>query len=308
MEFKSIIIISQILENKIPDKYIANLREFLLSGSIFTEPSEFLARMVIFILVTEIILVTVSFILNLPSSVLFMPFLVFPGIYTYVSIKQEKNATQIEQSAPDFLRQLSSMLKVGLSFENAMEDMSKYGEGPLYDEMRRTILEIRMGRNFDEAWIAMSKRLKSRELERIFIIILDGRKSGSSMADVIMNVSNDLRDLLAIKRERKSSVMMAVMFLIISAVIATPFALGMVSVYAGFMESFGQVTDLVAVAPLAGLFYLIIHSLLVGLIISVIMYGNFKKGVKFSVPIVVVAYGIFYLISNFGASFLSGGI
>ena len=36
---------------------------------------------------------------------------------------------------PDFLRQLSSMLQVGLSFENAMEDMSQYGEGPLYDEM-----------------------------------------------------------------------------------------------------------------------------------------------------------------------------
>ena len=127
------------------------------------------------------------------------------------------------------------------------------------------------------------------------------------MADVIMNISDDLRDLLAIKQERKSSVMMAVMFLIISAVIATPFALGMVSVYAGFMESFGQVTDLVATAPIAGQFYLIIHSLLVGMIISVIMYGNFKKGIKFSVPIVVVSYGIFYLISNFGVSLIAGG-
>ena len=164
-----------------------------------------------------------------------------------------------------------------------------------------------MGRNFDEAWVSMSKRLKSRELERIFIIILDGRRSGSSMADVIMNISNDLRDLLAIKRERKSSVMMAVMFLIISAVVATPFALGMVSVYAGFMESFGQVSDLVATAPIAGQLYLLIHSLLVGLIISVIMYGNFKKGIKFSVPIVVVSYGIFYMISTFGASMLTGG-
>ena len=173
--------------------------------------------------------------------------------------------------------------------------------------MRRTILEIRMGRNFDEAWIAMSKRLKSRELERIFIIILDGRRSGSSMADVIMNVSDDLRDLLAIKRERKSSVMMAVMFLIISAVVATPFALGMVSVYAQFMESFGQVSNLVMVAPVAGQIYLIIHSLLIGLIISVIMYGSFKKGIKFSVPIVVVSYGIFYLISNFGVSLIAGG-
>lgn len=308
MKLNYINTISTIIKSKVPEKYLLAIEEFLLSGSIFTEASEFLAWMVIFILVTEIILVSISFILNLPSSILWAPFLIFPAIFTYVSVKQEKNATQIEQSAPDFLRQLSSMLKVGLSFENAMEDMSKYGEGPLYDEMRRTILEIRMGRNFDEAWIAMSKRLKSRELERIFIIILDGRKSGSSMADVIMNVSDDLRDLLAIKRERKSSVMMAVMFLIISAVIATPFALGMVGVYAGFMESFGQVTDLVAIAPVAGLFYLIIHSLLVGLIISVIMYGSFKKGVKFSVPIVVVAYGIFYLISNFGASLLSGGI
>ena len=307
MKFKSIIAISEIIENKVPEKYLLSFEEFLLSGSIFTRPSEFLAWTVIFILVTEIILVIISFVLNLPSSILFAPLVIFPGIYAYVSVKQERNMQEIEKSAPDFLRQLSSMLKVGLSFENAMEDMSKYGQGPLYDEMRRTILEIRMGRNFDEAWIAMSKRLKSRELERIFIIILDGRKSGSSMADVIMNISDDLRDLLAIKQERKSSVMMAVMFLIISAVVATPFALGMVSVYAQFMESFGQVSNLVAVAPVAGQFYLIIHSLLVGLIISVIMYGSFKKGIKFSVPIVVVSYGICDLISNFGASLIAGG-
>ena len=307
MKFKSIITISEIIENKVPEKYMLSFEEFLLSGSIFTRPSEFLSWTVIFLIVTEIILVIISFALNLPSSILFAPLIIFPAIYTYVSVKQEKNAQEIEKSAPDFLRQLSSMLKVGLSFENAMEDMSKYGQGPLYDEMRRTILEIRMGRNFDEAWIAMSKRLKSRELERIFIIILDGRRSGSSMADVIMNVSDDLRDLLAIKQERKSSVMMAVMFLIISAVVATPFALGMVSVYAQFMESFGQVSDLVMVAPVAGQFYLIIHSLLIGLIISVIMYGGFKKGIKFSIPIVVVSYGIFYVISNFGVSLIAGG-
>ena len=307
MKLKSIIILSKVLENKIPEKYLLSFEEFLLCGSIFINPLEFLAGLIIFILVTEIILVSLSFLLNLSYSILFVPFLIFPGLYTYVSLKSEKNAAEIEKSAPDFLRQLSSMLKVGLSFENAMEDMSKYGQGPLYDEMRRTILEIRMGRNFDEAWIAMSKRLKSRELERIFIIILDGRKSGSSMADVIMNVSNDLRDLLAIKQERKSSVMMAVMFLIISAVVATPFALGMVSVYAGFMESFGQMTDLINVAPIAGQLYLIIHSILIGLIISVIMYGSFKKGIKFSVPILVVSYGIFYLISNFVVSMFVGG-
>ena len=135
MKFKSVFIISNFLENKISDKYLSKFEEFLLSGSIFTSPSEFLAWTVIFLLVTEIILVSISFILNLPSSILFSPLIIFPAMYTYVSVKQEQNRTKIEQSAPDFLRQLSSMLKVGLSFENAMEDMSKYGQGPLYDVM-----------------------------------------------------------------------------------------------------------------------------------------------------------------------------
>ena len=136
MKFKSIIIISNVIENKMSEKYLLSFQEFLLSGSIFTQASEFLAGIVIFLLVTETVLVILSFILILPSSVLFVPFVIFPAIFTYVSVKQERNAQEIEKSAPDFLRQLSSMLKVGLSFENAMEDMSKYGQGPLYDEMK----------------------------------------------------------------------------------------------------------------------------------------------------------------------------
>ena len=43
--------------------------------------------------------------------------LIIPFVATYVFIKQEKRAAEIEKSAPDFLRQLSAMLKVGLSFE-----------------------------------------------------------------------------------------------------------------------------------------------------------------------------------------------
>ena len=70
--------------------------------------------------------------------------------------------------------------------------------------------------------------------------------------------------------------MVAVMFLIISAVVETPFALGIVSVYAGFMESFGQGDNLVLVAHIAGQLYFLFHSVLIGLIRSVIMYETFK--------------------------------
>ncbi|WP_405276933.1 type II secretion system F family protein, partial [Methanobrevibacter sp.] len=155
---------------------------------------------------------------------------------------------------------------------------------------------------------AMSKRLKSKELERIFGIILDGRKSGSSISSVLSDVSDDLRDLLALKRERKSTVMMSVMFLLISAVIATPFAIGMVGVYSGFMQGYGMESEIILTAPIAGEIYLIIHSILVGFIISIIMYGDIKKGFKFSLPLASASFAIFYFISTFGGSLIMGGL
>lgn len=307
MKFKLINDLSIFLDNNVPEKYLSKLQEFLMSGAVFIEASKVLAFTIIFIFVLEIVLTLTITIFNLPLSVLILPFFIIPGLFTYVIVQQERRAQEIEKTAPDFLRQLSSMLQVGLSFENAMEDMAQYANGPLYDEMRRTIIEIRMGRNFDDAWRAMSKRLKSKELERIFSIILDGRKSGSSISTVLNDVSDDLRDLLALKRERKSAVMMSVMFLLISAVIATPFAVGMVGVYSGFMQSYGMESDIILNAPLAGEIYLVIHSVLVGFIISIIMYGDVKKGVKFSLPLAAVSFGIFYFISTFGESLLMGG-
>lgn len=307
MKFKFIKDLGLIIDNIVPEKYLSKLQEFLLSGAIFTDASQVLSMLIMFILLSEILMAISITYMGLPLSIIIIPFFIIPGLFTYIIVQQEKRAQEIERTAPDFLRQLASMLQVGLSFENAMEDMSQYGEGPLYDEIRRTVIEIRMGRNFDEAWRAMSKRLKSRELERIFTIILDGRRSGSSMSKVLSDVSDDLRDLMALKRERRSSVMMSVMFLIISAIVATPFAIGMVSVYAGFMRGFGMESEIIQTAPVVGQMYLIIHSILVGFIISIIMDGDVKKGVKYSLPLAVGAFGIFYFISTFGGSILMGG-
>ena len=120
-------------------------------------------------------------------------------------------------------------------------------------------------------------------------------------------MSDDLRDLLALKRERKSTVMMSVMFLLISAIVATPFAIGMVGVYSGFMQNYGMDSEIVLTAPVAGEIYLIIHSILVAFIISLIMYGEFKKGIKFSLPLLSASFGIFYMVTTFGGNMFMGG-
>ena len=134
MKFKIIDDLAILLDNIISEKQLSKLQEFLLSGAIFTDVSKVLAILIIFILVAEIVLALTLTLLNLPVSVLILPLFVIPGLFTYVIVQQERRAQEIEKTAPDFLRQLSSMLQTGLSFENAMEDMAQYGEGPLYDE------------------------------------------------------------------------------------------------------------------------------------------------------------------------------
>ena len=53
------------------------------------------------------------------------------------------------QGTPDFLRQISSLLRSGVGVETAMEDISKHGEGPLTDELKRAVIEIKIGSTFE---------------------------------------------------------------------------------------------------------------------------------------------------------------
>jgi len=96
--------------------------------------------------------------------------------------------------------------------------------------------------------------------------------------------------VLALKRERKANVMMSVMFLVVAAIIAAPFALGMIMVYSGFMESIGQPNPMLGAAKTAAAGYIIIHSIIAGLLIGIIMYGSARK-VSVSIPLAIVAYG-----------------
>lgn len=300
-----IIKLSDIIENKISQSILIGFQEYLLKAGIFTLASHILAVILIVYVLSIFLFMLFSLIFSINMVFSIVVAISIPTV-TFVLIlfmKIERRASEIENSIPDFLRQLSSMLKVGLSLENALIDMSNHGKGPLYDELRRVVVEIRMGKSLDESFNNMAMRLNSKDLERSFKIILNARKSGGSLSDVILDVSDDLRAMLILKRERKASVMMSIMFLIIASTFAAPFALGMVGVYSSFMIELGKGGTICEVAPLAAEIYLIIHSISAGFLIALIMYGDLKKGLRYSIPITCCAFSVFYAINNSGAGF-----
>ena len=125
MKSKIIHSLSLFLENNLSEKQLSKVQEFLLSGDIEIVASKFLAVLIFFILFADVVIGIFIVFLKISDLYLFLPFLTVPLFATYVFIKQEKRAAEIEKSAPDFLRQLSAMLKVGLSFEMGFEGIIK---------------------------------------------------------------------------------------------------------------------------------------------------------------------------------------
>jgi len=291
-----------IVERITPRGLLMKLQEYLVRTGIYVKAAEIMTLILLTSIFFGLIGIILAMILGIDILVPLLAGFSLPPIIlaSYIFIMMDRRIDAIEQGTPDFLRQVASLLRAGVGLETALEDISKQGKGPLYDELRRAVIEIKIGRTFDDALLSMGRRLKSDTLDRTFRMIVEGKRAGGSLADVIEAVAEDTRAVLALKRERKANVMMSIMFLVVAAIIGAPFALGMIMVYSAFIGSLGKTNPILGTAKIAAGGYIIIHSIIAGLLIGIIMYGSARKGIKYAIPLAVLAFGIFYVMEKFG--------
>jgi flagellar protein FlaJ len=294
--------VSDGVDSIVPEKYSVMIQETLIRSGMYVKASDLITLDLIIGIGLGFLLAILSLLLSMNPILGAIVGFIAPAAVTgvYLFFMMERRVDAIEQGTPDFLRQIASLLRAGVGLETALEDVSRHGSGPLTDELKRAVIEIKIGSTFDEAILAMGERLKSKNLDRTFRMILEGRRTGGSLSDVIETVAEDLRAVLALQRERKANVMMSVMFLIIAAIIAAPFALGMIMTYNSFISSLGKPNVLADVAVTAATGYIIIHSIIASLLIGIVLYGSARKGVKYALLLAPAAYGIFYVIQMFG--------
>lgn len=298
--------ISNTVDNIIPDRYLVTLQENLVRAGMYVKASELLALVLMVGIVLGIVAFLLFDLIGINPIIGGIIGLIIPGIgvFVWIFFMMERRVDKIEQGTPDFLRQISSLLRSGVGIETALEDISKHGKGPLTDELKRAVIEIKIGSTFEEALLSMGERLQSKNLDRTFRMILEGRRVGGSLSDVIETVAEDLRAVLALKRERRANVMMSVMFLLIAAIIAAPFALGMIMSYSSFIGSLGKPNPLAEASLIASSGYIIIHSIIAGLLMGIVLYGSARKGIKYAIILAPAAFGLFYIIQNFGPKLL----
>ena len=232
--------------------------------------------------------------------------------------------SSVEENLPDALKHMSSILRSGGTTEDALEEVANSDYGPLSDDLRRGLRQLNEGKTFDDVLSGVAADSGSILFSRISFIIIDARRAGAGLADVMDAIAEDAKDLSRIKRERLSRTTMPVLFLMASSLLLAPFIFGFTFSIVCFMSA--GMTGLESGAPqqvsFPGIdiigFHFTIKELLMSFVgvqgvIALLAMGAIResKFLKYVIYIpfaVLFAYLIYIGGSSFGYSLVGGGM
>lgn len=121
-----------------------------------------------------------------------------PDLLVYNKGIKRQEAIQLE--LPNTLDQMLISVEAGLGFEAAMARAAQYGEGPLAQELMRTLQDMQVGRPRQEAYQAMADRSSVAELRSFVRAVVQADKYGIGLAKVLRTQAKQSR----VKRRQRA--------------------------------------------------------------------------------------------------------
>lgn len=157
---------------------------------LFIEPERIFILNVVFILVCSFFVFAVS------GSVLlfFIAFLGSALAPRFLSLFLKRRRRKFfSDSLPDALGQISSALKAGLSFSQAVDGVIGVTSGPIQQELLLFSRELRLGIDVNDALDNMYERMPVSELNLAVSSIKISRETGGQLAENLERLSETLR-------------------------------------------------------------------------------------------------------------------
>ena len=224
----------------------------------------------------------------------------------------DKKLTAIEGRLPDVLGHMSTTLKTGGTIEMALREVGRMDYGPITPGMRRMLKNIREGITFEEAFRRFGEDTRSDLIQKTATIIISARKSGGALVDTLSAMSQDVRAMGRLKRERQTKTFMQFLFLIVAGVVVAPLVFGIVRsvliilIQAGGTGATGG-DDLAATYDLLFKSYILVEASLTMVGAVLIREGKISRSVLY-VPIgALVAYFIYTGVASVFVSIIAGG-
>jgi tight adherence protein C len=116
---------------------------------------------------------------------------IFPTFSLDGAIKKRKTA--IARRLPDLLDMVSTTVEAGTALNGALAIAVTRLEGPLADEFRMTLSDIRVGVNRADALTALSRRVNQIDLASVVTALVQTERLGGNVAQVLDELAEEAR-------------------------------------------------------------------------------------------------------------------
>lgn len=129
------------------------------------------------------------------------------GSFPYLIFLYLKDAKSraMEEQFPNFLRDVSSSKKAGMTLPLAVAKCATSDYGPLSEEVKRMEEQISWGVSFDEALKRFGERIGSSFINKSTTIIIEAYRSGGAISDVLESVSEDAKMIRESDKEKRAT-------------------------------------------------------------------------------------------------------
>ncbi len=137
-------------------------------------------------------------------AVIVAPILFFLPDYWVLSARDQRQA-KMQRDAADIIDQLTICVEAGLGFDGALARVAETTDGPLTEEIRHMMSDIRAGVPRAQALRALSDRTQIVEIRQLVTALLQAQKHGVSIAETLRIQSAEMRDKRKQRTEEKAA-------------------------------------------------------------------------------------------------------
>lgn len=158
---------------------------------------------------TAVFTVAVWFIISLmglsSAAKFFIAFTAFFGMpKMFLNIKAGRRQKQFMEDFPDALDGMARLLQSGIPMSEAIAMGSREFKGPMKEELTRVYENQRVGTSLGEAAMLMAKRIPLPEVNMLATALQIQQETGSSLSEVLENLSSLIRARFRLKRKVKA--------------------------------------------------------------------------------------------------------
>lgn len=123
--------------------------------------------------------------------------------WLYLSRKHGKRVAAFNAQLAETLTLMAGGLSAGLSLPQAVDTVVREGHEPMASELRRALVEQRLGVGIEEALDGVADRMESQDFAWVVMAVRIQREVGGNLAELLTTVSDTLREREYLRRQVK---------------------------------------------------------------------------------------------------------